>query len=170
MNGLQRLFRIWWAIENGALVLCLGVMIVLAFTQIILRNLAGTGIYWADGLLRYSVLWIGIVGAMIATRDRNHISIDLVAYFSKGPIKLGAGCLTQAISALLCGVLFWASIGFIAEEKTAGLMAFGTVPAWLAEMVLPVGFGVMTLRFLFFCLSDFQSLAAEHRGPVSNIP
>ena len=48
------------------------------------RNIFGAGIVWIDPLLRVLVLWVAIAGAVVATRNDNHIRIDyFTRYFSK---------------------------------------------------------------------------------------
>ena len=64
-------------IEDGILVAILCLMIGLAALQIVLRNFLGAGIVYADMLVRILVLWIGLVGAMVAARQNKHISIDV---------------------------------------------------------------------------------------------
>ena len=74
----QRLHRA----EDALLVLLLSAMIVLAATQIMLRNFFDSGFVWIDPLLRVLVLWLGLIGATVATRNNRHIRIDLLSGFS----------------------------------------------------------------------------------------
>ena len=76
-----RLMAIINRIEDAFLVGLLAFMIGLAFTQIVLRNGFSGGIIWADGLIRILVLWIGLVGAMVASRNGNHINIDIITKY-----------------------------------------------------------------------------------------
>ncbi len=69
--------------EDALLVLLLSTMIVLASTQILLRNLFDSGFVWIDPLLRVLVLWLGLIGATVATRNNRHIRIDLLTRFFK---------------------------------------------------------------------------------------
>ena len=62
----------------------LSCMIVLAIYQILSRNLFSEGVVWIDPLLRTLVLWVGLTGAVVATRTDNHIRIDIFSkYFPK---------------------------------------------------------------------------------------
>jgi TRAP-type C4-dicarboxylate transport system permease small subunit len=65
--------------EDALLVVLLSTMIVLAGTQIILRNFLDSGFVWIDPLLRVLVLWLGLLGATVATRNNKHIRIDLLS-------------------------------------------------------------------------------------------
>jgi TRAP-type C4-dicarboxylate transport system permease small subunit len=64
---VSRLIRATALVEDALLVLLLAAMVGLAATQIILRNLFDGAILWADPMLRVSVLWVGMIGAMVAT-------------------------------------------------------------------------------------------------------
>ena len=66
-------------VEQVLVTILLTMMILLAFSQIVLRNFFATGISWGDSLVRYLVLWVGFIGAAIATREGKHINIDVVS-------------------------------------------------------------------------------------------
>jgi TRAP-type C4-dicarboxylate transport system permease small subunit len=66
-------------VEQTLVSIFLSVMILIAFLQIVLRNLFATGFTWGDPLVRNLVLWVGFIGAAIATREGKHISIDVVS-------------------------------------------------------------------------------------------
>jgi len=83
-SSLQSILNFTNKLEDGLLVLLLVSMIVIASVQILLRNVFDAGFSWGDPLLRIMVLWVGLLGAMIATRNNNHISIDVLSrYLSK---------------------------------------------------------------------------------------
>ena len=85
---LGRLGTVLHRIEDGILVAILSLMIGLAALQIVLRNFFGAGIVWGDMLVRVLVLWIGLVGAMVAARQNKHISIDLVIRYLRERFNL----------------------------------------------------------------------------------
>ena len=85
----NKLIKLINVIEDSLLVVILSSMIILAVYQIISRNLFSEGIVWIDPLLRTLVLWIGLVGAVVATRTDHHIQINIFAKYSQ---KLAAIC------------------------------------------------------------------------------
>lgn len=145
---LQRTQQRILTIENGLLVLLLTGMILLATLQIVLRNGWSTGLSWADPALRVAVLWITLLGAMAATRDNNHIKIDLLARFLPTRLKRYMQLATDLFSASVCGLLAWHGGRFVYFEWQDGSILFASVPAWACELIIPLGFGVMALRFL----------------------
>ena len=62
-------------------------MIVLACMQIGLRICCSGGTLWADPMLRYLVMWCGMLGAVVATKEKKHIGIDVLGYLAPKHIK-----------------------------------------------------------------------------------
>ncbi len=145
---LERLGGMLAAVEDGILVSLLTAMIGLAGTQILLRNLWDTSIGWGDPLLRVTVMWIGLLGAMAASRDDNHITIDLVSRLLEGRAEAVTRIITGLVSAIVCTALAWHGMRFVLFEREDQAIAFASVPAWMCELIIPVAFGIMALRFL----------------------
>lgn len=123
-------------------------MIVVAVTQILLRNLFDSGILWGDELVRVLVLWIGLIGAMVASRNNHHISIDVISRYLPEKIKQLTSLVTAWFTAVICGLMTWFSLRFVIMEKQDGLIAFSSVPAWVCESIIPFAFAIITIRYL----------------------
>jgi TRAP-type C4-dicarboxylate transport system permease small subunit len=154
MGLLSSLHRLLLRLEDALLVALLSGMILLACTQILLRNLWDSGLVWADPLVRVLVLWLTMLGAMAATRERHHIQIDLLSRFLSPRKQRLVRSLTDLFAALVCGLLAWHSGRFVWLEFQDGGILFAMLPAWVCESVMPLGFGVMSLRFLLQVGSD----------------
>ena len=144
--------------EQILLVVLLSSMIVIAFLQIVLRNLFSTGLAWGDPLVRNLVLWIGFIGAALATKEGKHINIDVV---SRWMPPLGKGLtefLTELFSFFVCGLLTSAALKFVKNEAQMGNVAFLGIPGWIAEIILPVVFGLMALRFGLRSVKDLYRI------------
>lgn len=125
----------------------LGSMILLASTQILLRNLFDTGIFWGDSLLRIMVLWIALIGATVATRSNNHIRIDLISRMLPPLAQRIAATVTFLFTSTVCITTAHYSLEFIRFEYEDQTLAFAQVPAWICQSILPVAFSLMGLRF-----------------------
>jgi TRAP-type C4-dicarboxylate transport system permease small subunit len=145
---LERLNRLATRIEEGLLVLMLSSMILLATIQILLRNLFDSGLFWADPALRMLVLWLALLGAIAATREQRHIRIDLLSRYLNDRGKAVLQGINDLFSALICALIGWHAARLVYFEWQDGTQLFGGLPTWLCELIIPVGFGVMALRFL----------------------
>ena len=139
-------FRWVHRLEDSVLILALLSMLIMALTQIILRNFFDSGFLWAESFLRILVLWVAMLGAMVATRERNHISIDLLSRFVHPRIFRPLLALAQLFAASICFAAAYYCVDYIRYEYEDGTIAFASVPVWLCQSILPVGFVVMGLR------------------------
>jgi TRAP-type C4-dicarboxylate transport system permease small subunit len=144
-RSLARLAR---AVEDGLLVALLLVMILLAVAQIVLRNVFDAGLLWADPLLRLMVLWLGLLGAAVATRDDRQITVDVLSRLVGARWRAGTRVVTDLFAAGVTAVLGWNAGRLVLTEREAGFAASAGVPAWVAELVLPLAFAVIAWRYL----------------------
>jgi TRAP-type C4-dicarboxylate transport system permease small subunit len=158
MNRWERADEIIDRVEQISLVVLLSSMIVIAFFQIVLRNLFSTGLAWGDPLVRNLVLWIGFIGAALATKEGKHINIDVVSGWMPPLGKGFTRFLTQLFSFFICGLLTFAALKFIKNEAQMGNVAFLGIPAWIPEIILPVIFGLMALRFGLRSFKDLYTI------------
>jgi len=158
--ALARLIRIVTWIENALLIALLALMVSLAGAQILLRNLFDMSILDVDQLLRLLVLWVAMLGAVAASREGKHIRVDVLARWLPGRIRAGTQALTDIFTIAVCLVLAWQALRFIRAE--VGVTAFGVLPGWAAELILPAAFALIALRYsLLLAHHVRQSLGRE---------
>ncbi|UCD78359.1 MAG: TRAP transporter small permease [Desulfobacterales bacterium] len=154
MNFLHLLDEKISRVEQLMIAALLTVMILLAFSQIVLRNFFATGIDWADSLVRYLVVWVGFLGAAIAVREGKHITIEVVSRWVSGAGSRIIQSISYFFSVVICGLLTWAAIKFITFEVQMGGTTFIELPVWIPELIIPVTFGLMTLRYALRLLEE----------------
>jgi TRAP-type C4-dicarboxylate transport system permease small subunit len=147
-GGSTRALAVIHRAEDALLALLLGTLVLLAPLQIVLRNFFDAGWIWADPFLRVLVLWIALLGALAASRQDKQIAIDIVSKFLSDRAKALVGTLTGLFTAFVCGVVAYHSWRFVAGEREFGSMAFGEVPAWLCQSVIPFAFAMIAVRHL----------------------
>ncbi len=144
---LRRLHRACLRLEDGLLVVGVLVLVGLAAWQILARNLWGGGLGWAEPVLRALVLWLGLLGAMVATRSGSHIRIDVLGRLLPPRWSRLNERLVNGVSAMVCVLLAYQGARLVIMDWQDATPAFGAVPAWVVELAIPLGFSVMALRF-----------------------
>lgn len=155
--GFTRIMRILHRLEDLTLVLLLSTMIVTAVLQIVLRNTTGSALVWGDTLVRILVLWVGLVGAMVATRQNKHINIDVVTRHLSPDAARAVNGITLLSASLICLVTAWYSLLFVRMEFDFTTPAFANVPTWACQTIIPAAFLVMALRCLGLTVRSFTS-------------
>jgi TRAP-type C4-dicarboxylate transport system permease small subunit len=143
----ERFLKALHKVEDLLLAILLAAMILLACLQILLRNFMDAGIAWADPSLRILVLWLGLLGALAASRADEHISIDLLSRFLSPRATSWTRALTSLFTATVCGVVAYHSLRFVRLEFLDGMRTFGGLPNWSLEMVIPFVFAMIALRY-----------------------
>ncbi|MGB5278004.1 MAG: TRAP transporter small permease [Gammaproteobacteria bacterium] len=154
---IVRLIRLVNTIEDWLLVSMLAFMVTLAVAQIIYRNIAGGSVVWIDPMLRTLVLWVALSGAVIASRHDNHIRIDFFARYISGKYYIHVKRLVHFYCALVCGFIAWHSVGFVLMDYEFATIAFAGIPAWITELIIPIAFGMMAVRYFLLFLSPPRS-------------
>ena len=158
---LFRFYSALLATETFLLLFFLLSAILIACSQIFLRNFFDTGIFWADSALRILVLWIGMIGAMFASHGKKHIRIDILSHYLPTHIKNYLGRITDFLTAFVCGIVAFYSVEFIQYEYEQGLIAFANVPVWLCETIIPIAFTIMALRYFVYSILPEHLLNTE---------
>ena len=160
-NKLTGLFSVLGHLEVGILGLLLGGLIVLGFVQVILRNLFHGGLLWADPVMRHIVLWLGCLGGALATAHARHINIDVFSRLVPARLRPVRQAIVFGVTAVATFVLGVAAWRLVIDERAFGDVAFGTVPIWTLQVVLPVAFFLMSYRSLVNLLAGHQSDESE---------
>ncbi len=134
--------------ETYFLLLIVLVMVFLSTLQIILRKLFNFGILWGDTFLRHLVLWVSFIGASIATKNNKHINIDLLNRLFSPKVQQFLQIVIHFFSTFIAILLTKASLTFVLDEREFGSVIFGNVPAWYFQVIIPIGFALMSARFL----------------------
>ena len=158
--GLLHWLDHWLAsLERALVVLLLTGLLSLGLLQVIERNVLASGIFWADELLQHMVLWLGFLGASLATREHRHLSIDVLSHLLPRRWQLWLDLLVNTVTLMMCMLLVQAAWGLVRSEYTAGTVLTFGVPAWLAQGVIPLEFGAITLRFAVRLVATLRQLA-----------
>ncbi len=133
--------------ENTLLVVLFIALLGLATTQILLRNVFSSGLFWADELVRLLVLWLAVVGAVAATHDRRNIAIEiLVRALPELPGRI-ARSIVAAFASGVSGIFAWQAWLFVSDSREFEETVLGGWQAWYFQIVLPAGFAVMAVQF-----------------------
>jgi len=142
-------------VEQGLVSLILSLIILLATYQIGLRWLTAGGLPWIDPLLRYTVLWGGLLGAVLATARAQHISLDVVSFLVPDRLKPWLTLITCSFSAVIAGFLFRAAILFLQSEIAFGSSSLLGLPSWVLFLIFPISFAMISFHFGLSALLAF---------------
>lgn len=132
---------------GGLAVFLMLALVILSFTQVVLRNFFSIGFSAVEEMMRNGVLWIAFVGATLTTLRGKHISIDILPRILKNKNKRILEWFLTIIASIICLIMMWYGIQFIILEIEMDSVIAGFCPAWIIEIIIPFGFLLLALSF-----------------------
>jgi C4-dicarboxylate transporter, DctQ subunit len=130
---------------------------LLVFVQVVLRYLFNYSLSWSEEAARYLIVWFIFIGSSIAVREKAHATMDALVTILPAKGKRIFAILSNLIAMVFCLILMWSGI-----KTVEGVVAFGSVtpaigmPMYLPYLAIPVGAGLMFIRFLQLCIHDIK--------------
>ena len=147
--------------------LCLAIMVVLVFGNVVLRNTMNSGITVSEELSRWLFVWLTFMGAVVALREHGHLGTDVLV--SRLPAAGKKVCLVLAQVAMLyvSWLLLkgsWAQM--VINADTEAPVTGASVGIFYASGVLMGGSAIAILlrdllRTLFVPLSDNELVMVQ---------
>jgi TRAP-type C4-dicarboxylate transport system permease small subunit len=144
---MRKLVKILEWTENALLVALLGAMVIFASSQILLRNLFDFGLVWIDPVLRAMLLWVGMFGASIASRNNEHIKIDLFSGYLDARSNLAIQACVNLFTCLVCLLVAWHGLRWILLEYSEATIDIARIPTWQVGAIIPLTFTLISLRY-----------------------
>ena len=73
---MERVLGLYCGFLKGVIALCLAVMVVLVFGNVVLRYGFNSGITISEELSRWLLVWLTFLGAIVAVREHSHLGVD----------------------------------------------------------------------------------------------
>jgi len=140
-----------------------------ALVWLYVREFPG-GFIWAQKVAMVLMIWIAMIGASIATYDRSHLSLEMGEKLWPEKALKVVKAAAHAITTGFCLIAFIVSVQLVLTQQEEGdpiSPAVEWLPNWVAFLVMPYAFAVMTIRFLAQSVTNATETAApvEERLP-----
>ena len=139
--GFLRRVESWAATAS---LLLLGVLPVL---EIVVRLVVQGGISGYNAYLFHLVLMAAFLGGMVTAREGRHLAIKVAVEAMPEGMRAVADTINAFLSTTLGFAFFWASLSFVMVGFEPGATV-GFLPIHLFVAIMPLGFLVMTVRFM----------------------
>lgn len=120
------------------------VMSVATFANVLARYFFNSPIQWAEELARYSFIWVVFMGAVVCTKRKRHIAIDILLQVlptrSAAWARLLVDCCTLGIAGVI--VYYGWKLTVAATQITATLQ----VPHYVIYVVVPASAALIILH------------------------
>ncbi|MDQ8182771.1 TRAP transporter large permease subunit [Pelagicoccus sp. SDUM812005] len=149
--------RKWWdpvlavfhRLENWSIAIALGAMMLLPLFEIVMRQF-DAGISGNSAIQQHLVLFVAMVGGVIAAREARLLSLSTFTAYLKSGYAAAAKNISGTVAAFVSASLFAGSYRYIFNDfSDMESELFPGFPLWWAKLILPLGFLVLTLRLIW---------------------
>jgi len=155
--------------ENGIASLALGGIMVLPLAEIVSRKFLSATIPGSGAFASALTLWLGLLGAAIAARDGKLLTLATGEFLPKGRTSAIAHVFSGAIGAMVATIFTLGGIALVRSDRAAGDVIAAGVPTWLADLALPIGFGLIALRLVWRASALWPGRAVAALGIVAGV-
>jgi TRAP-type C4-dicarboxylate transport system permease small subunit len=116
------------------------------------------------------VLWLGFLGAMLATAQDRHISIDALSRLLRGTASHVVHALLRLLAAGVALALANAAYLLARDELEFESVSFLDIPTWALMIIMPWGLVVMAYRFVLSAWRGRPSDPVPSTGAHEGLP
>lgn len=118
--------------------------------------IAPNGFGWSQRLALVLILWVGLLGGSMAAKEGRHITVDAVRRVVPDKLQrlfeISSGLITVGLAFVLTilGIEYvranW--VDWVDSQYAASVFESLPIPYWASTLPIPVGFGLMAVRFV----------------------
>lgn len=136
-------------LEDWAAVAILAVMAILPCLEVLAREVFHTSITGSIVTVQHLTLWISFVGAMLASRAGRLLTLTGDTAWHLKRWGRWANLPADIVSVGVAVTLMIASYRLMMVEYSYPRPIVGSIQIWMAQLIMPLGFGVIAWRILW---------------------
>src|SRR5665647_1405899 len=145
----KKFVNIYDYFEEIFLVLCIFIMIVVIFLQVIMRYGFNNSLSWSEELDRFLFVWASWIGISFGQKKGQHIKITLLNDKLKGKVKVFAVILGDVLTLVILAVLLIKGVEITAKIAYMGSVTSALkIPKWTMYASVPISCFLMSVRII----------------------
>jgi len=144
-------------------------MAILPLAEIVWRAIFHIGIPGSGTFVQHLTLWVGFLGAAIAAREGQLLSLATATFLPEGRARRAAEIFAATIAAAIAALLCRAGIGLVLVERASGTILAAGIPTWVAQLVLPLSFALIAVRLAWRASPSWLGRAVAFGGVALGI-
>lgn len=163
---IKKLGNVFNAFERNVLMITLVVMVIIIFTNVVMRYVFNNSLSWSEELARFMFIWFSWIGVSAGLKDGEHLRVELLKtkLIRRGLLKTNE-MITILVSLIwLATTLIVAHYGF---EVVSSQIKLGVVspalklPMWFAYLSVPACSLVIGIRLIVNIFDSIKILLAK---------
>lgn len=154
-------------LENAVALAAMAGIILLPLGEIVLRKWFATGIPGSAPFAQHLTMWVGMLGAAIAARDGKLLSLATGEFLAHSRTADVARIIAAIVGSAVATVFMVGGINLVKLDRVDATEIAVGVPVWVADLILPIAFGLIALRLVWRASSSWALRAIALIGPAA---
>jgi C4-dicarboxylate transporter, DctQ subunit len=139
--------------ERNALIIALAIMVIVIFTNVVMRYVFNSSLSWSEEFARYLFVWFSWIGVSAGVKDNEHLRVE---FLSMALVKRKLFKADEAIKIIVA--LVWLATSWIvayygfdiisAQIDMNVLTPAMRIPVWTAYLAIPACSLVVGIRLI----------------------
>ncbi len=155
--------------ENRIASLTLAGIMILPLAEIFSRRFFGAAIPGSGSVAATLTLWLGMLGGAIAARDGKLLTLATGEFLPKGVIGDIAHIVAATVGALIATILALGGSALVRSDRIAGSQVTEGLATWVADLALPIGFGLIALRLVWRASPRWHGRVIASLGIIAGV-
>jgi C4-dicarboxylate transporter DctQ subunit len=150
VSSVLRVAERWLtAFETSFLAIGMAVAVSVATIQVVLRYVGGTGLFWAEELTVYTIVWTAFLSAGAAVRTGEHLTVEILQVMA-GPRFASVLARVCAVAGAMAGaaLVVYGTEFVLVTYEYGQLSSALQIPMWIVYLVLPVSGALLVIRYI----------------------
>lgn len=135
------------------------------------------GLIWSQPFALVLTLWVGFLGASMATKDNRHLKVEAVQKALPENLRRISGLISGFLTAGFCLLLAWLAWRYVGYQREdwldsdeMGALYDGIdIAKWQGSLILPVAYVLMAVRFVANGFLAFQGKLDETPAELADL-
>jgi C4-dicarboxylate transporter DctQ subunit len=156
VNFIKRIDRAMTIVEQTIVAICLALVTAIVFYGVINRFILKSSLSWSEELSRYLTIWATYVGASLGVRQGAHIGVEAFVDLLPKKARSYTNLLTYLASFVFVVFITITGIDYSLKLFTRQLSPAMRIPMGWPYLGVPVGTGLMAVRYLLLLIQEFM--------------
>ncbi|HSC27782.1 MAG TPA: TRAP transporter large permease subunit, partial [Vicinamibacterales bacterium] len=136
------------ALEESVAAVALAAMALLLLVESFVRPWSGFAIPGSLLFVRQLTLWVALLGGALAAGRGRLLALATGVFLRDPRTRHAAEAIATATGAAVAAILCVAAVGLVHGEYLYGTIVAAGLRAWVSQLALPIGFGLIAIRMV----------------------
>lgn len=154
--------RILDRIEEIVAAVCLSVMTVLAFANVVARYVFSASFSFSEEITTYLFVLLSLLGTAIAARRRAHLGLTILTDVVSPKVRRILHIIGYLFAVAFTGAIFYYGILMVQSQRELGQVTANMQwPEWIFGSFVPIGAMFATIRFIQVLMEEIREIGEK---------